>query len=375
MNKKEITEVKKQFTPKHCTITRICGCYVDAEKEKRTCFRDAFFSLPEEDAFKYFDIFKKTLSGSIGKNLVTMEFPLSTEAEGGTHEFLMRLRQSQLKEEELLDEFYNRVIGAYDYPENYLILLVHGAYDIPGRANDNTEMFDASDEVYEYLLCSICPVKLSKPGLSYNAQDNCFQNRIRDWIVEMPQVGFLFPAFHDRSTDLHSALYYSANAADLHPDFTELLLGLKTPLPAVSQREVFQTLVEDTLGADCGYETVMTIHEKLSEMIEEHKEDPAPVTLCQGDVKRLFFESGVPKERLEDFEQHYEETAGEDAVLVAANVVNPRRFEVKTPDVVIQVNPERAQLVETRMIEGRRCLVIAVDENVQLNGVNLRSLE
>lgn len=373
MNKKEIAEVKKQFTPKHCTITRICGCYVDAEKEKRARMKDAFFSLPEEEAFKYFDIFKKTLSGSIGKNLVTMEFPLNAEIEGGPQEFLMRLRASGLKDDELLEEFYDRVIEAYEEPENYLILLIHGAYDIPGKASDNTEMFDASDEVYEYLLCSLCPVKLSKPGLSYDAQENCFKNRIRDWIVEMPQAGFLFPAFHDRSTDLHSTLYYSANASDLRPDFTEILLGCKTPLPAVGQREAFQALVEETLGADCGYETVMTIHEKLSDLIEEHKEDPTPVTLGQNEVKRLFFESGVSEERLENFEQQYEETAGENTVLTAANVVNTRKFEVKTPDVVITVNPEKAQLVETKMIEGRRCLVIAIDENVQVNGVSVRS--
>lgn len=373
MNKKEITEVKKQFTPKGCTITRICGCYVDAEKEKRTQFKDAFFSLPEEEAFKYFDIFKKTLSGTIGKNLMTMEFPLNTEIEGGTHEFLMRLRKSQLKEDGVLEEFYDRIIEAFDYPENYLILLVHGAYDIPGKASDDMEMFDASDEVYEYLLCSLCPVKLSKAGLSYNAEDNCFQNRIRDWIVEMPQIGFLFPAFHDRSTDLHSTLYYSHNGADLHPEFTDLMLGCKTPLPAAGQKEAFQALVEETLGADCGYETVMTIHEKINDMIEEQKEDPNPVMLDKADVKRVFFESGVTEERLENFEDNYDEIAGEDTVMMAANVVNTRKFEVKTPDVVIQVNPEKAQLVETRMIEGRRCLVIVIDENVQVNGVSVRS--
>lgn len=373
MNKKEITEVKKQFTPQHSTITRICGCYVDAEKEKRTQFKDAFFSLPEEDAFKYFDIFKKTLSGTIGKNLMTMEFPLHTELEGGTHEFLMRLRASQLKDDEVLEEFYDRVIEAYEYPENYLILLVHGVYDIPGKASDDMEMFDASDEVYEYLLCSICPVKLSKAGLSYDAEENCFRNRIRDWIVEVPQVGFLFPAFHDRSTDLHSVLYHSHNAADLHSEFIDLLLGCQTPLPAAGQKEAFQMLVEETLGADCGYETVMTIHEKINDMIEERKDDPTPVALDGADVKKVFFESGVPEERLENFEKQYEETAGENTVLMAANVVNARKFEVKTPDVVIQVNPDKAQLVETRMIEGRRCLVIAIDDNVQVNGIRVRS--
>ncbi len=268
MNKKEIAEIKKQFTPKHCTLTRICGCYVDAEKEKRTTFRDAFFSLPEEDAFKYFDLFKKTLSGAPGRNLLTMEFPLEAEKEGGPQAFLMALRKSGLKDEEILERFYDRVIEVYDEPENFLILLVHGAYDVPGRTKDNLEMFDASDEVYEYLVSCICPVKLSKPGLSYNETEHCFQNRIRDWIVDVPQVGFLFPAFHDRSTDIHSVLYYTRSAAQIHPEYTEGILGCTPPLAADSQKEVFQTLVEDTLGADCAYDTVLAIHETVRERIE-----------------------------------------------------------------------------------------------------------
>ena len=192
MNKKETNEIKKQFTQENCAITRICGCYVDGEKEKKAEIKEAFLSLPEEEIFKYFTIFRKTLSGGIGKNLLNMEFPLAAEEEGGTQEFLLRLRESKLTDDALLEEFYDKVIQSYEYGENYLILLIHSAYDIPGKASDNQEMFDASDEVYEYLLCSICPVKLSKPGLSYNAERNCFQDRIRDWIVDVPSTGFLF---------------------------------------------------------------------------------------------------------------------------------------------------------------------------------------
>ena len=180
MNKKDINEIRRQFTPDNCTITRLCGCYVDNEKNKKTEIREAFLSLPEEEIFKYFDIFRKTLSGTIGRNLLNMEFPLDSEFTGGTQEFLLRLRDSQLQEPALLEAFYDKIISSYEYGENYLILLIHAAYDIPGKASDDMEMFDASDEVYEYILCSICPVNLSKPALSYNVQDNCFQDRIRD---------------------------------------------------------------------------------------------------------------------------------------------------------------------------------------------------
>lgn len=272
MNKKEVSEIKKQFTPDNCAITRICGCYVDGEKNKKTQLKEAFLSLPEEEIFKYFELFRKTLSGTIGKNLLNMEFPLSAENAGGTQDFLLKLRASQLTDDALLDAFYDRIIESYDYGENYLILVIHAAYDIPGKSSDGSEMFDASDEVYEYLLCSICPVKLSKPGLSYHAEDNTFGERVRDWIVEMPDVGFLFPAFNDRSTDLHSILYYAKNAEELRASLVENLLGAILPLSAGGQKETFQTLIEETLGEERDYEVVKNIHENLYEMLEEKKD-------------------------------------------------------------------------------------------------------
>lgn len=179
MTKKEISEIKKQFTPRNCSISRICGCYVDGEKNKKTRIKEAFLSLSEDEAFKYFEILRKSLSGSLGKNLLNLDFPLEAEREGGTQEFLYRMRKSQLQDEDLLEEFYDKIIASYEYAGNYLILLIHDLYDIPGKTTDGIVMDDASDEVYEFLLCCICPVALSKPGLSYNDETNTFQNRIQ----------------------------------------------------------------------------------------------------------------------------------------------------------------------------------------------------
>lgn len=373
MIKSEIAEIKKLFTQSKCSITRICGCYVDGEKNKKTELKEAFLSLPEEDMFKYFEILRKTLSGSIGKNLIDLEFPLSSEEPGGTQDFLLRLRNSRLKEDVLLEAFYDKVIESYDYVGNYLILLIHDAYDVPGKAGDGITMEDASDEVFEYLLCSICPVNLSKPGLSYNAIENTFQNRIRDWIVEMPELGFLFPAFNDRSSDIHGALLYTKDANDLHDNLAEQLLGCSVPLAAGVQKEAFQTLIEETLGSDCDYEVVKNIHEELNKMVEEHKDIPAPLTLDKKEVKNLLSMSGVEDEKLELFEQCFDVTAGEKTELYVNNVFNTKTFEVKTPDVVVKVNPERLDLVETMNINGRSCLVIAINDHVEVNGIPVRN--
>lgn len=375
MNKKEVLEIRKQFTPANCAITRIAGCYVDHEKNKKMESKSAFLSLPEEEAFKYFDIFKKTLSGTMGKNMLNMEFPIDQEMPGGTQEFLMKLKASKLEDDMLLEEFYDKVIATYEYAENYYIILIHAMYDVPGRSSDNMEMFDASDEVYEYLVCSICPVSLSKAGLSYNAESNCIQDRIRDWVVDMPDKGFLFPAFNDRSTDIHGVLYYTKKSEDLQPELIEQLLGAKMPMSANTQKETFQMLIEDTLGEDGDYETIRNIHDTLNDMIEEHKEEPEPLQLDKTDVRKVFEKSGVSSEKMECFDQNYEETAGEKTSLLATNITETKKFQIETPDIVIKVNPERADLIETRVIDGRQCLVIAVDNHIEVNGVNVRTLK
>ena len=375
MNKKEVLEIRKQFTPANCAITRIAGCYVDHEKNKKMESKSAFLSLPEEEAFKYFDIFKKTLSGTMGKNMLNMEFPIDQEMPGGTQEFLMKLKASKLEDDMLLEEFYDKVIATYEYAENYYIILIHAMYDVPGRSSDNMEMFDASDEVYEYLVCSICPVSLSKAGLSYNAESNCIQDRIRDWVVDMPDKGFLFPAFNDRSTDIHGVLYYTKKSEDLQPELIEQLLGARMPMSANTQKETFQMLIEDTLGEDGDYETIRNIHDTLNDMIEEHKEEQEPLQLDKTDVRKVFEKSGVSSEKMECFDQNYEETAGEKTSLLATNITETKKFQIETPDIVIKVNPERADLIETRVIDGRQCLVIAVDDHIEVNGVNVKDSE
>ena len=375
MIKQEVNELKRLYTPSNCSITRICGCYVDGEKNKKTQFKEAFLSLPEEEIFKYFELLRKTLSGTIGKNLLDLEFPLASEQEGGTQEFLLRLRESKLKDDTLLDEFYDKIVASYEYVGNYLILLIHDAYDVPGKTTDGLTMEDASDSVFEYLLCCICPVNLSKPGLSYDALANEFHNRVRDWVVEMPEVGFLFPAFNDRSSDLHSTLYYTKNPEEPHSELVDQILGATLPLTAGSQKETFQALIEETLGQDAEYEVVKSIHENLTEMIEEHKEIPEPLMLDKHQVKNLFEKSGVVEEKLTDFDKLYDAAAGEDTSLMVNNVANTRTFEVKTPDVVVRVNPERADLVNTLFIEGKRCLVIEINDHVEVNGVTVRTGE
>ena len=371
MNKKEISEIKKQFRERNCSISRICGCYVDGDKKIKTMFRQSFLSLDHEEMFKYFELFRKSLSGTIGKNLNTMEFPTESEMSGGTQDFLLRLRDSGLNDDELLQEYYDRIISSYDYVGNYLILVIHDSYDVPGKATDGTYMDDASDTVYEYILTTICPVNLSKPGLSYDATDNIFVNRIRDWVVEMPESAILFPAFHDRASDIHALLYYTKDAANMHDVFIEEILNCPVPMTSDTQKETFASIIEETVGSRGDLELMKSIHEHLTQMNEESKEQNEILTFDKDEIKQLLLESGAEDELFEMYDSTYETIADPKSKVYASNVVNTRSFQVKTPNVVIKVDPLHTNLIEKKTIDGRECLVIALDGDVEVNDVRL----
>ena len=370
MDKKGILELKRRMTKDGCTFTKMTGCYVDGEKNKIVNIDENFLGLEEEEFYKYLEIAKKTLSGTIGNNLMEYEFPLAEEEPGGHQQSLMAIKSSQLKNEEMLESFYDMVIENYEHTGNYLILLFHDVYDVMTKTTDNNKL-DESEEIFEYIICSICPVALSKPGLGYRKDENRIGTVDRDWIVGLPESGFLFPAFNNRSEDGEGVLYYSKDANAFEQLFLAQVLNCEVPLSAGSQKENFQVLVEETLGEECNYETIKNIHENLNEMIQEQKGNPEPVTIDKTEMRDLLEKSGVKEERLQDFEEHFEQAIGENTRLMAANIAETRKFEVKTPDVVVKVNPERTDLVETMEIEGKQYLVIQIDEHLEVNGISV----
>ncbi len=372
MTRKELNEIKSQYTLENCGILRLCGCYVDGERNKITQFNENFLNLPEEEKHKYFDIFKKTLSGTPGKNLIDMKFNVDAYADEGARTFLMNLRDSGLKDERLLDEFYDRIINNYSYVGNYLIILINQVYDIPTVTTDNIEIEDASDEVYSYILCSICHVNLSKPGLGYDEEDNNFHDKKQNHMVDAPDVGFLFPAFNKRSADEDMTMFYTKDVSEFEDGLLDCLLDCAVPLPAKQQKETFTSLVSEALGEEADLQVVKNIHENLEQIIEEKKqESAAPVMLDKNEMKDLLEKSGVKEERLENFEEHFEMAAGEHGKLVASNVSSGKKFEVKTPDVVIKINSDKTDIVSTQVIDGRQCLVIQIDERLVVNGISV----
>lgn len=374
MNKKEISEIKKQLTPDRCAISKIALCYVDGEKNKVSVTAGSFSTLEEEEQFKYFAIIRRVLSSSLGRSTLNMEFSLDQEETGTPHDLLMQLNASALEDNGLLDKFYDAVIAGYDTAENYLIVTIHADYDVPGKAKDNSEMFDASEEVYSYILSAVCPVSLAKPALAFDAEANTFRDRIRDRIVAAPVFGFLFPAFNDRSTDIHSLLFYSKKADELPTDYIDSVLGCALPVTAGAQKETFAELIQETLGDRCDFTTVKNIHDQLHELTEKAKDSPDPVMLDEGDIKAILEQSGADDEKMENFAGRFEKAAGENMEFNAGNLTDGKKFEVHTPDIEIRVSPDRTDLIEQKEVDGRSCLVIPVTDEVTVNGIKIRDI-
>jgi len=371
MNKKEISEIKRLLSKDHCRVDRIAGCYVSNEKKKIMTMEEAFLSLPDEETHKYCDLLRKVLSGTIGKQLHTLDFPNEEEQEGGRQAELLALRDSALTDSDETETFFDRVIESCDIAGNYLILLAAGAYDIPARGSDREEQFDASEYVYSFIVCAVCPVTLSKAGLCYDAGSNSFVDKLQDHMVDPPEMGFLFPAFTDRNSDIHSVLYHVKNPKTLHPEFTDGILGAPLPLTADSQKLTFTEAIEDVFGRDCDFEVAKTIHESLRAMIDEHKDDPDPAVLDETDVEKLLTHCGADEEKAGAWKAG-EKNGGEDLKLMASNLTAGNKFEVTAPDVKISISSDRTDLINTRIIDGEEFIMIPLTGDVEVNGLRIR---
>lgn len=372
MNKKEVLEIRKLFTPANCALTRIACCYVNHEKEKVMQTKQAFLSLPEEETFKYFDIFRKSLSGKIGKNLLNYDFTTEEELEFGMHKTLMELRDSKLQDDELIDFFYDTVIESYDYNENYYIVLVHGMYDIPGKASDDEEMFDASDEVYSFILCCICPVKLSKAGLSYDSEHNEVKDRIRDWIVGQPDVGFLFPAFNDRNTDIHSSLIYTRKPDELPVELISRVIGENIPDSCDEQKLKFNQLLEDVLGECCTFGIVNQIYSYLNELNVEHSEDQEPFMLDKNAVKKIFTDAEVPDYCMESFEDDYNKWLKLSEPILLSNLVAPDKNSLSSGKTKMVLQDHVFNAIDFEVKDGRKYVMIPIYHEPEINGISVR---
>lgn len=374
MNQKEIGEIRRRMRRDRSNMTAIYGCYVNGNKEIIASFRQSTGMMPENEAEKYFGVMKRALSGTVGKNLIDVCFQTSQVADSPEHKFLMALRECKLQDDDLRTQLYKKIMEVVTFDENYVILVGCESYDVPFKSKDDETQQDASSEVYTYILCAVCPVKQTKPALRYMAESKEFHDTGVAQQVCAPELGFLFPAFDDRSTNIYNALLYSHNTKTEHQAFADALFNVKTQKPAAQQKQSFEALLSSSLGEECNLEVMQTVHEQINQCIEMHKESKVadPLLISKEQFKATLQTGGVSEEAVAKFSVKYDEAFGSEADLHPRNVMDNRKFEVKTPDVSIKVNPERMDLIETRVIAGVKYIMICADDSVEVNGVPIQ---
>jgi len=373
MNEKEIGEIRRRVRRDRSNMTTIYGCYVNAQKEIISSFKQSTGMMPENEAEKYFGVMKRSLSGSVGKNLIDICFKTSQVADSPEHKMLMQLRETRLQDDDLRMEFYKKIIENVSFDENYLILIGCDSYDVPFKSKDADTQHDASEEVYSYLLCAVCPVKQTKPNLHYISEQKEFHDGGIAHVVSAPELGFLFPAFDNRATNIYNALFYTRDTKASHQNVIDAVFNVAAPKPAAEQKKSFEALLTTALDDECDLEVVQTVHDQLRQCIDMHKQSKVadPLLISKEHVKTALKSCGVSEEHVSKFSVDYDEAFGFEAELHPKNIIDNRRFEIKTPDVSIKVNPERSDLIETRVIGGVKYILICADEDVEVNGVSI----
>ena len=373
MNDKEIGEIRRHLRRDRSNITRIYGCYVNDNKEIISRFSQSTGMMPENESDKYFALLRRALSGSIGKNLIDISFKTSQVGNSPEHQLLMELRKTGLKDEDLLDSFFRKIIESVAMDENYLILVACDNYDVPFKSKDDSFQKEQSEETYTYLICAICPVKQTKANLHYVAEEKLFHDGAMHQMVSAPAIGFLFPAFDNRATNIYNALYYTKDTKDSQEAVGQALFNTPIPTPAAEQKKSFEALLTTSLGEECSLDVVQTVHNELCQRIAMHKEAKVaePLLVSKEEVKDVLSSCGVSEKHMAKFSVDYDEAFGFEADLHPKNIIDNKHFELKTPDVVIKVDPARSDLIETRIIGGVKYIMICADEDVEVNGVNI----
>ena len=374
MNQKELNEIRRRFKPDRSAISKIYGCYVNSNKEIISYIDASMALMSQEEQEMYLGLVKKALSGALGRNLLNVEFSTAQVAGSDEHRLLQTIRQTDARDQKSRETLYRRIIDAMDMGEtNYLILLAADTYDVPYKGRDDETFSDGSDTVYKYFVCSICPVKTPTLELKYSNEDSGFHSASTGHIALTPELGFLFPAFDDRAANIYNALFYSKNAAEIHQEVIDAVFRIEPPMSAEEQKNVFSTALGDTLQKDCSYDVVQSVHEQLRQRIAEHKEskDPELLALTVREMGDVLTNSGVSEEKAEAFQQECRRQYGEDVTLNPKNIIDSGKFQITTPEVKIAVAPEYSHMIEARVIDGRRYILIPADEGVEINGIGV----
>jgi len=372
MIQKEINEIRRRLAPDKNNIGKIYGCFVNTSGKIIAKFEEPFGIMPELETEKYMGILRRTLSGGIGRNLIDIPFSIAQVSGSKEHQLLSDLRRCELKDEYFRDAIYDKIITSTPLTDtNYLILLAYDSYDVPRK--NKSDDGDTSDTVFNYIICAVCPVKDGKSELGYYSGKNEFHGYAPEQIVTSPVYGFMFPAFDGRGTNIYNALFYTKGTDILPGQLLKNLFNTDIPMSAAEQNATFKSVLAESLEEECRFDVIQNIHEQIRERMDAHKESKNPETLelSANEVSDILKSSGVSLEKAQEFRTKCEKEFGGGDSLNPTNIIDSKKFELITPQVKITVAPEYSCMIETRVIDGKKYILIPAGEGVEVNGMNI----
>ena len=370
MNEKEVAEIRRRFNPQKTNIIGVHGCYVNENREIVAEFNQPLAALTQDETESMLALLKKLLSGGLDRNLIDIEFSNEQVLGGEEHKRLLKLRDSALCDEPELKALFSDIIETVRVEGAYLILAAADSYDVFTYREDGKKDED-STELFKYFLCGVFPVKMTKPQLSFAAFDNTFKNIVANSVITAPLLGFMFPAFDDRAANIYNTLFYTKDSAANNSEIIDRLFKAEPPMPAAEQRETFNSLLNGVTNDENNLEIIKNIQDEIGGMITEHKEsrEREPLAVSRDDICDILRSADMSDEKIETFKAGFDESFGEKARLNPQNLVETKRLELTGADISIKINPERSELVETRVIDGVKYILIRADEEIEVNGV------
>ncbi len=375
MNQRETAELRRHFHPERTNISVVHGCYINDKKEILKRFSVPFSTLSENESEAILALLKKTLSGAVGQRLAEVSFTNEQVLNGAEQRLLSDLRGCGCADEALREGLYQKIASGLSCKENenHVVLLASDTYDVFSTGASGSGSLESSEQ-FTYLTAAVCPLKNGKEHLAFSAYESKFQSSVENGIVCPPTFGFTYPAFDDRKSNIYGCICYCKDGKASYADLFAALFAAQAPMPPAQQKECFRQVLSESAQEGCDLSVMQALHANVSAIVREHREshDPEPLLITKDSIEQILQVCDLPQEQLRSFSAEYDEAFGVGTALPPANLVDVKQFALQTSDVTIRVNPERADLVSTREIDGTKYILIRADGGAQVGGVNLR---
>lgn len=201
----DLLELTRRMTPSRNCFGRVAGSFRDSEGNDDGTFNTFFLGLKEKDRDKQLSIAKSIPFAKTNEEIKEYKFPGESKKSVEVYKLLTALNVCELKNDALLETFYDYIGDRYYSETEYAIYIYHGTYDIPAKGKDK-EWLEGGEEVYSFIICAICPLINGEPL--------------------KPECGFLYPSFANRTSDPFHIAVYDATPDDPHMEFVSEIMGL-----------------------------------------------------------------------------------------------------------------------------------------------------